>query len=54
MGFTYDNNGNMTVLTNPATIDNEFEFNKIGAIKALLMGADPALGSERDAGSPCQ
>ena len=29
VGFTYDKNGNMTVLTNPSTIDHTFGFNKV-------------------------
>ena len=29
LGFTYNGNGNMTVLTNPATIDHAFGFNKV-------------------------
>jgi RHS repeat-associated protein len=29
LGFTYDKNGNMTVLTNPATINHGFGYNKV-------------------------
>jgi YD repeat-containing protein len=29
IGFTYDKNGNMTVLTNPSTIDHGFGYNKV-------------------------
>jgi len=29
VAFTYDNNGNMTVLTNPATIDHTFGYNRV-------------------------